>query len=435
MGELSEQEMIQIVMSAPGGHAKVVFDDELTILEGDNSFYSFLGIKKDSKGGKEVKSLFKVVYSADIIYINRQIAAQKANIKNGINLDFRVLQSDGSFKWIMVTGSLLEEQYEGKYPVLSCITVDISGQKAKQKQLEEQENYHRITTDLARDITFEYTIATDTLKFSELFREAFGVEANVQNFRSKLQETTLIHPDELNGVKKIFSSMMAGKKQAIFEFRMLPKGGEPIRYRCYASIILDENRNPIKLVGKLTLVLEAKKTKENTVASKPIQVTIDSNTNLPDIASTIALISDSINKQEENGSSALLVIELGQFAALNKLMSTISNTSIICEMASELKKMFRSTDVVGMLGQDSYVIIMKNITSAKMVLCVANEICESFKHKYQQENMLVKPEIFIGIEFVHGHKGLYETYISNALVALETVKKKNTSGFEFFNKK
>lgn len=417
---------------APGGFLKVAFDEKLTILDATKQFDILIHNKVASSNAAEEKGLLDVVYSADVIYVNKQIAAQKSTIKKGVSLDFRILRPDGSFKWIMISGSLNGETSAKGAPVFACIAVDITGQKEKQKELEEKNRYQRITSDLARDINFEYSIAKDILQFAELFHEVFGLEAKITGFREKLEKTKVIHPDELAGVKKIYNSMMAGKKQTIFELRLLPKQQTEIRYRCYASIISDENRNPVKIVGRLSLVPEAKKVKETAPAAKPVKVTLDVKSGLPDVASTIALISDSMRKQPENDCSALLVIEPGGYQGLNYIYGSINGKSMIAELISELRECTRTDDIVGMISADSFVVMLKGIPSAETAFHVAEDICKNFDEKFHLEYMSMCPRLYIGMDFIKGQKGIYETYISNALIALENAKKATVSNYQVF---
>lgn len=253
MEDKNSHQLDQLMQTIPGGMAKLSFNDLITIVYATDNFYSLIqGIS--AKTGSHVQSLLKMIYSADVIYVTQQIASQKNRKDNCININFRTLKSDGSFRWIMVSGNKTEEVYETgtkTFPVYSCVAIDFTEHMTKYKLLEQSFVYHNTISKLSKELFFEYEIASDTLKFSELFHEVFGRDSTITGFHKKLEKTKLIHEEELPAVIKIYKSMMSGKKQVRFELRLITKDGTPLWYICYASMIFDDNKNPYKVVGKL----------------------------------------------------------------------------------------------------------------------------------------------------------------------------------------
>jgi hypothetical protein len=167
MEDSNNQELDKLLTLAPGGIAKLAFDDILTILYMTDSFYSLLKNAADKITAKSHLALLRIVYSADIIFVTQQIASQKHRKDNMFSVRFRVLQHDGRFKWVMVTGNKTEETYQSgskTVPVYSCIATDVTDLMVSYKKLEQKIEYHDKITDLSKDIDFEYEIATDTLK-------------------------------------------------------------------------------------------------------------------------------------------------------------------------------------------------------------------------------------------------------------------------------
>jgi hypothetical protein len=127
----------------------------------------------------------------------------------------------------------------------------------------------------------------------------------LSGFRKRLQNTKSIHPDELPAVISIFNSMMSGRKQVRFEVRLISKEGTPVWYICYASILFDENRNPHKVVGKLSVTnhVEDKSEEQAYIPQKDVL------TNVYTKESAEILISDAA-KQDTDSISALLLIDI-----------------------------------------------------------------------------------------------------------------------------
>lgn len=431
MDEMNKEMLEMILKAAPGGVAKLAFDDMLTILYATDNFYSLIRNVTDKTSIKAPVSLLRMVYSADIIYLTQQIAAQKHRKDNMINLNFRTLQHNGSFKWVMITGNKTEETYQSgakTVPIYYCIAMDITNHMVNYKKLEQTNDYHRIISELSRDLFFEYEIATDTLSFSEMFREVFGKDAIMPDFRKRLEKTKTIHSDELPAVISIYNSMMSGRKLARFEVRLLPKDGKPTWYTCYASIIFDENKNPYKVVGKLSVMNMASKEEEK-VSYEPI---LDATTNVCTKESAEHMIQEAAAKREEDELSALLLIDIRNYKSINEIRRILQSETIFTTISGVLRNNIRKTDIIGRIGLSEFVVYVKALPSDKAVYELADRMCREIEaiHSFEHTKNNISASIGIAI-----HKGPqeYQTLLANANTALVMAKKIPSSSFEIFS--
>ncbi len=430
MEESSRQQLDQLLLTAPGGVARLAFDDMLTILYATETFYSLIKNVSDKVNLKSPVALLRIVYSADVIYLTQQIAVQKHRKDNMMNINFRTLQQDGSFRWVMITGTKTEETYQSgtkTFPVYSCIAMDVTNLMVNYKKLEQTNDYHRRITELSKELYFEYEIANDTLSFSELFREIFGKDAVMPGFRSKLDKTKIIHPEERPAVIAIFNSVMSGRKQVRFELRLISKEGTPSWYLCYASIIFDENRNPYKVVGKLSTVTSLTKEVEKQVYTPQIDVL----TNVCTKESADIMITEETSKQEDI-LSALMLIEIRNYKNLNEIKKMLNGENVLASIGAIIKKHFRSSDIIGRIGLGEFVVYMKGIHSDQTVYEVADKICKEIESIYSYEHTKGGISASIGITFHKGEKE-YPVLMSNANTALVMAKKVPTSSFEVFS--
>jgi diguanylate cyclase (GGDEF)-like protein len=421
----------QLLQCAPGGVAKLAFDEMLSILYATDTFYSIVRNVTDKAGAKAPTALLRMVYSADIIYVTQQLAAQKHRKDNMFSFNFRALQQDGSFKWVMVSGNRMEETYQSgtkTVPVYSCLAMDITSLMTSYKKLEQTNDYHRTISELSRDLFFEYEIATDTLSFTELFREIIGKDSVIPGFRKRLEKTKTIHPEELPAIISIYNSMMSGRKQARFELRLIGKDGNPCWYTCYASIIFDGNRNPYKVVGKLSV--------RNTVSKEPekevLKPVFDSLTNVCTKDSAEALITEAMARQEEDSLSALLLIEIRNYKVLNEVRRFINGENLLSELGEILRSRFRTSDIVGRLGLNEFIAYAKDLQSDKAVYDIADRICKAVETIHPYEHTKSGLSVSIGIALQKGTSE-YQVILANANTALVMAKKIPASSFEIFS--
>ena len=429
MSDNQKFEMNQMLNALPGGLLRIAFDDELTIIYATDTFYELIDIDS-SKQAKLPKSIFKTVYSADIIFYTQQIAARKQKKDDQFLLFYRVLQKNGSLKWIMINGNKTEEVYQKQsktYPIYFCMALDVSEHMTNYRRLEQELDYHRAILELSKELFFEYVIATDTLTFSELFREVFGKESEIKSFSKRLENTNLVHNADLPGVIKIYKSMMSGKKQARIELRMTNKDGDVAWYICYASIIFDDNKNPFKVVGKLSLINTIQEDK-----STAPKYQLDTLTKVYNKESTENIVVENMLNQDSEAVSALFLCEVRNYKGLNEVIRIVDGENILVSIAGILNGMFRASDVIGRMGLSDFTVYMKNISTDKNAYDKAEYICKEVNKLYSYDYNKNSVVISIGVALVKGQAD-YAEVLSNAKSALVMAKKDNVSSFEVFN--
>ncbi len=421
----------QLLLSAPGGAAKIAFDDMLTVLSATDNFFSMIKNVSDKSGIKLPVSLLRMVYSNDIINLTQQIAAQKLRKDNVLTLNFRTLQNDGSFKWLMISGNKTDETHSSgtkTVPVYSCTIADITSIMINYKKLEQMADYHRIIDELSRELFFEYEIATDTITFTETFREVFGKDNVISGFRKKLDKTKLIYSEELPAVIAIYNAVMSGRKQVRFELRLIPKDGTPCWYNCYASIIFDENKNPYKVVGKLSA--RSLMTKEE--EAKIYKPQLDAATGVCTKESAELMITEAAAKQPEEELSALLVLDIRNYKNINDIKKAVNGENIITSIGAVIKKNVRTSDIIGRMAMGEFVIYVRNVPSDRAVYEIAERLCSEIEavHSYEHTKNCLSSSI--GVAF---HRGAaeYQTLSANANTAMVLAKKVPVSSFEVFS--
>lgn len=428
MSEVQKIDMDQMLNALPGGLLKIALDDELTIMYATDTFCRLIEMDQ-SKSVKPPKSVFKTVYSADIIFYTQQLAAQRRKKDNQLLLFYRVLQKSGSLKWILINGSKSDEEYQkqGKvYPIYFCMALDITAHMTNHKKMEQELDYHRTILELSKELFFEYEIASDTLTFKELFREVFGKESEMKEFSKRLEETKLIHPADLPKVIKTYKSMMSGKKQARLEFRMTTKDQEIAWYVCYASIIFDENKNPFRVVGKLSVINinQNESIKDSSIQMDPL-------TNVFTKETAENAIIESMVSQDSEALSALFMCEVRNYKGAKEVIRIVEGENVLVSIAGILKRMFRGTDIIGRMSVGDFIIYMKDIRSDKNVYEKAENICREINKAYSYDFNKNGIVISIGVALVKGQSD-YSTSLANARTALVMAKKESNSSFEVF---
>lgn len=413
--------------SVPGGIAKIALDDQLTLIEATDTFYSLIANATLKMGDKAPMVLTKSVYSADVIYLTQQIATQRLRKDNKISLQFRVLQQNGSFRWIMISGNKMEELHTTNsktVPVYACIAMDATYHMTKYRKIEQELGYQHIISELSMDIFFIYEIATDTIVFKEVFREIFGRDNVIKQFSTRLEKTELIYSMELPSIIKIYKSIMGGKKQARFQVHLFTKEGVLTPYVCYVSIIFDENKNPFRMIGKL---VSNPLNKYMEKAYQPLQ--LDDQTMVYAKGMAEHRIKETLEKQAINTLSALMMFEIRNYKIVNEVMKNLNGEDVLTTIAGILKTRFRYSDVIGRLSDNEFIVFMKDMKEEQNAFDKAEQICKEVESLYSFEHFRNGLTISIGIGFTGTEQTDYETLLGKTKGALVLAKKTSASSY------
>ncbi|MDD6307406.1 MAG: diguanylate cyclase [Clostridiales bacterium] len=119
---------------------------------------------------------------------------------------------------------------------------------------------------------------------------------------------------------------------------------------------------------------------------------------------------------------ALLVVDIDNFKAVNDLHGHQMGDHTICAVADLLSANFRQSDIVGRIGGDEFVVLMRNVEDKDIARQKAEEIIRRMKYKRElsiPDNVTVS----IGLAFSDGGETDYRTLFQKADEALYRSKK------------
>lgn len=126
--------------------------------------------------------------------------------------------------------------------------------------------------------------------------------------------------------------------------------------------------------------------------------------------------------------SALFVIDMDQFKQINDVLGHQAGDEALEVFGETLIKLFRAQDVVGRVGGDEFVALMKNISDAKLVARRAATICNAVRHtKLKNYNLSITCSVGVAIASMN-HAG-YDEMFKLADEQLYRVKRGGRDGF------
>lgn len=126
--------------------------------------------------------------------------------------------------------------------------------------------------------------------------------------------------------------------------------------------------------------------------------------------------------------SALMVIDIDQFKQINDLLGHQAGDEALEVFGETLTRLFRTQDIVGRIGGDEFLVVMKNMEDPEMIVRRADAICKAVRDtrlKHFDHALTCS----IGIALCPKHGVTYHALFSQADKQLYQLKRDGKNGF------
>ena len=190
-----------------------------------------------------------------------------------------------------------------------------------------------------------------------------------------------------------------------------------------ARIAISRINNTLESVRHLKKVLEEQN-------SWRIKAQIDDMTHLFNKVTTEDMVTQVLCEQPKK-EHALIVVDIDNFKSVNDILGHKVGDHIICVVASVLSSLFRNTDIIGRIGGDEFVVLMRDIPDQKVVAEKAKQLVETFKYK---ENLTIPENISVsvGIAFSEEWDSSFAELFTKSDEALYMSKKAGKACYSIF---
>ena len=187
-----------------------------------------------------------------------------------------------------------------------------------------------------------------------------------------------------------------------------------------ARIAISRINNTLGAVRHLKEVLEEQN-------SWRIKSQIDEMTHLFNKVTTEEMVTEILCQSDEK-KHALMIIDIDNFKSVNDILGHKVGDHIICVVAGVLSSLFRSTDIIGRIGGDEFVVLMRDIPNEQAVTEKAEQLVNVFKKK---ENLTIPENISVsvGIAFSEDEDSSFSELFAKSDQALYISKKAGKACF------
>lgn len=404
-------------------------DTQQTINAGTQALFSLTGYTDT-----EVEQLFGGCLANMVLPEDRPSFAQamRTQVQQGGRADaeYRIMRKDADPIWVLDRSRVYMEADGQEYVYHAIrdntqIRVTINALRAEAKR-------HQLLTDQSEGIIFDLDLNTDTLTCSSRWQEMFGYPPLSEHFLSTLPQTSHFHPDDLAPLLAWADALQRGEDALPYlEARIINKNGKYIWCRVHARLQRDENTHTNRIVG---IIYDIDEFKQATLALKE-RAERDSLTKLLNKASTQQLVTEHLNTQEPDTLSAMLILDLDNFKSINDVYGHLYGDAVLAQIGSNLRRLFRSHDIIGRIGGDEFLVFLKDIPNTELVHSRCKLLLTTFRELFGRLVPDLNVSCSIGAALVPNHAANYAELYQRADEAMYLAKGKGKDRYKLYSPK
>ncbi len=428
---MRERQLANLTKNIPGGVHQCANDAAMTILSMSDGFLSMFGYNE-----ADIERLFEGKFINMIYLRDRSVVleAVREQLEKGtdLELEYRVINSSGQPVWVLDKGRLIDDDNGGQ--CFYCVLIDITQRKQQEEELRLSLERHKVISDQATDIIFEWDMRKDTLEFSPNWNKRFGYEALSQNVSKWLLLSKNVHPEDLSALSELMRNIGSGADYCETECRIRSLTNEHFWCRIRATTQYDSEGCPIKVIGVIVDIDAERRQKQELI----LKTQLDGLTDIYNKETIDLLVEQqlqirrNLKKDPAHSYHALLIVDVDHFKDVNDCYGHLRGDSVLSNVASAIKSSVQESNLIGRVGGDEFLVYLPEVANEESVRHTAQRILQAL------EPTRIEPKTphitcSIGIAILPHCCCSYQKLYQSADDALYQCKRNGRNGFSLFN--
>lgn len=420
-----DRTLAEIVENVPGGVCEVVFDEFLTLLYGNKCFYRMFGYTREQMRDELGNQLARTIFPADLPHLQRILREAMDKGEEGFESEHRIIRRDGTVQWSLVRGTF-SRRAGGN--TLDCITVDITRRKDMEEALRVNEERFRLALAQTDNTIFDYDLRTRRMLHAGKAAERYGLKTVTEDVPDSLIRMGAVHPDSAADYLEMYRLIQAGAASASCEVQARLTGGEYAWRRITMTNVFDGQGKAVRAVGFLEDI-DGQKQREEGLRWLSERDTL---TGLYNKGTTEKRISAFL-KSAEMGMHALLIVDIDEFKNVNDHHGHLFGDRTLAESARRISALFHCGDIIGRIGGDEFIVLMKRLHGAEIVEKRAGELCGTFQKQFETDADSAYISCSVGVAIFPRDGETFDDLYQHADIALYEAKKCGKNQFRTFS--
>lgn len=398
-----------------------------TLEEDESKLSALLGYTNEEIQTKFHGHLIELVVPSDREMV-RQVIAEQLKSGPNIALGFRLRHKEGHSIWVLNKSHLVIEAdgSEYLYGTLTDITQNLQTQQELRLNLER----YQTILEQTESIIFEWDPETDTAYFSKQWEDILGYPPLRKDVMANLTTSTHFHPENLSDIIQMFHDMKYGDlTYKDIEAQIANVHGRYLWFRLRKTAVRDESGRLLKIVG-IIINIDAQKKAEKSLKEQAEQDTLTKLLNKHTARKRAEIY---LSSTAQNPKCALLIIDLDNFKQVNDQYGHLFGDAVLTQTAKEIKKLFRSQDIIARIGGDEFMVLMRDINDRQLLENRCKHLISSLHMLYTAQMQDTPLSCSIGIALAPEHGNSYFDLFQHADQALYQTKDSGKNGFSFYD--
>ena len=270
--------------------------------------------------------------------------------------------------------------------------------KHTEQALKASENHYRLLAENTNDVIWEmdlnghFSYISPSVERLRGFTPAEVIEQSLDEIVCPNSQSIILEYIQL-------ASQMARSGQNIsleyLEIEQPCKDGGTVWTEVSAQIIMNENGEPVGLVGVSRNIMERKLTE----IQLKHDATHDPLTGLPNRTLFIERLEKAIKTGQHRSESvfSVLFLDVDEFKMINDSLGHASGDQLLVAIGNRLRNCLASGDTMARLGGDEFVFLIENMNNIEEVKKIADRLQEQIRQPYQLDEHRVFISASIGI--------------------------------------
>ncbi len=239
--------------------------------------------------------------------------------------------------------------------------------KAEKERLEWVEERYRIVASESDDVIFEISLKDKAFVANENFHKLFGY-CLLHWDEEQIRE--MVYSDDVENFREMLKAVREDARLIKDNLRIRGAEGSYIWCHVLVATLKDEKGKPMRVLGKITDI-DVQMQETEWLRRKAQQ---DSLTQLYNKQTTHNLIQRFITREGKDGVHGLIIVDVDDLKIINDTYGHLYGDAVLTGLAGKMRELFRSTDIVGRIGGDEFLVFLKNVNSRAQLKVQAEEL-------------------------------------------------------------
>ena len=382
-GQAVANRMQRLMMSLPMGVAVFKEDRGFEIKAGNTEFFRLTGYSKLEMVENRV-DLFDCVYPIDREKLRAVIeACREKSLSDEVPM--RIQEKDGTIHWVLLQCNLYQHIAEKAYFSITCW--DVTEHKEMEDELRVLGEQYRLLQEVADEVPMEFDVETKQYRIPVKY--ANSPEGRTMQYISQEQALSHMHEDDREAYLAAYEAASKYERHGNIDFRIHNSScATPDTYIWYRTIyrsIVGADNKVTHIVGKTYNITADKEQIEQMSA----EIRLDPQTRVFNKVETQRLV-DGFLSNPPAGSHILFVVDVDNFKKINDTFGHAVGDTIIADMSHKIQDSFRNTAIVGRIGGDEFLVLMRGISDEKLVESRCQRLLDSFQNIFQNQKQKLR---------------------------------------------